>query len=253
MAIYHFFWEEFCDWFIELSKSTLYGTGGKDGRARHSTQHTLVRCVDQSLRLLHPFMPFITEEIWQKLPKAKEEPGSIMIARYPVPDDFHDALNYEHEAGQMNSLIDLIKAVRNIRGETELSPGLKIPLVIQADDMTLAGLVQKEGHLIKELARVEHFSVVDSFTRTVPVAAGVCPGARIFVPLHDLIDVDQEHKRLSLQLEKARTALQKTADKLRNENFLSRAPRNIVEKERNRKAALLSRVEKLSRNLEMLD
>ena len=175
-----------------------------------------------------------------------------MIARYPKPDDFQDAAAYEPAANQMNALMELIKAVRNIRGETSLSPGLKIPLIVQADDASLAELIQRETRLVKELARIEQLDIVDNFGRTGPVASGVCPGARIFVPLHDLIDLAQERKRLSLQLEKTRKEFQKAENKLQNENFLSRAPEDIVQKQKDQRKALRMKIEKLEKNLEML-
>ena len=249
MAVYHFFWNEFCDWYIELCKPTLYGKVGGGPEYRHATQHTLVTCLDTALKLLHPIMPFITEEIWQKLPKLKEEPESIMISRFPTADDLSLAREFEKDAASMERLMEVVKTVRNIRGESNLEPGKQIPLVALCHDESLATLIREQELFIKELARVESLEIVKEFTSKGPVASGVCNDAELFVPLGDLIDIEEEKKRIQHQIEKAAKDLEKTQKKLENENFVSRAPEEVVQKEKNRKEELSFIIEKLEKNL----
>src|SRR5207302_404089 len=120
-TVYQFLWSEFCDWYIELAKGSLYGD---DLQAKAATRAVLVYCLDLILRLLHPFMPFITEEIWQKLPLASRPADSIMVAPWPKPDPKHDDAGAERE---MLPVISAIEGVRNIRGESNLPPATKVP------------------------------------------------------------------------------------------------------------------------------
>ena len=249
MTIYHFFWNEFCDWYIELCKPTLYGKVGGGAEHRHAAQHTLVTCLDTALKLLHPIMPFITEEIWQKLPKLKDEPESIMISRFPTVEDLAHARAFDEDAAKMERLMEVVKTVRNIRGESNLEPGLKIPVVAVCHDDSLAALIGEQEHFIKELARVEPLQIAKEYASKGPVASGVCNDAELFVPLGDLIDVEEEKNRIQRQIEKAAKDLEKVENKLGNENFISRAPEEVVQKERDRQEELRFILEKLKKNL----
>jgi valyl-tRNA synthetase len=253
MMIYHFFWDEFCDWYIELCKPTLYGKDQRGSEARHAVQHTLVRCLDQSLKLLHPFMPFITEEIWQKIPKGEEEPDSIMVSQYPEPHDFADAEGYGNDAETMGQLMELIKALRNIRGEIGIAPGRRIPLIILAHDKRIADLVDREARLVQDLARVESIQMVDEFRGKGPAATGVCPGAELFVPLGGLLNVEEERSRIRGQLDKVTEALEKAENKLDNQGFVRGAPDHVVAEMRERRQKLQFKAEKLAKSLDMLN
>ncbi|RJO65098.1 MAG: valine--tRNA ligase [Myxococcales bacterium] len=251
MGVYHFFWNEFCDWYIELAKSALYKS--ENPKAKAAAQHVLARVLDAALRLLHPFMPFVTEEIWRKLPRAAGGAASIMIAPYPAPGEFADAAAYESDELPMTRLQDVIRAARNIRGECGIEPGRKIPIVVQAPDAALRALFEAQRPAIVELARLSELSIVETFHKTGPAAKGVVTGAEVFVLLAGLIDIEEEKKRAAQQLAKTTKELAVSESRLASEGFVARAPADVVATERERVRDLSEKKEKLSRHLAELE
>ncbi len=179
-------------------------------------------------------------------------PYSIMIARYPTMEEFTDTEGYGDEAHSMERLMELIKAVRNIRGEHNIDQGQKIPLVVCSNDLFFKDLVQREDQLLMALAKVNQLRAVNHYERKGTVASGVCPGAELFIPLSDLIDVEEERRRISRNLAKALKELDKAENKLNNEGFLKGAPHEVVARMRDGRRELLFKLEKLNRNLKVL-
>ncbi len=245
-TLYQFLWREFCDWYIELAKGSLYGT---DEQAKDTTRAVLVYCLDRILRLLHPFMPFITEEIWQKLPMARSV-ESIMIAPYPAPES---ALNDEAAESEMGPLIMAIEGLRTIRGETDLSPAVKITAQIQtANETTRRSLLKWKSYLMP-LAGLAEVTVVAPGPKPRQAAAHVEKDLEIYVPLAGLVDLDAERIRLTKELAKIDGDLAQIRKKLDNPSFVQRAPPDVVEKDRARMAELAGRHEKLSQNLKRIE
>ena len=243
-TIYQFVWHEFCDWYVELSKGPLYGD---DAHARKRTQSVLVYSLDQILRLLHPFMPFVTEEVWQKLPLVRSV-SSIMIAPYPVADPRFD--DSEAEAA-MAPVIEAIEGIRNIRGESNVSPSMKVPAVIQSADPAVRQGLERWRHYLMPLAGVSSLEISAPGAKPQQAAAfvGVKTGMEIFVPLAGLIDLDEERARLAKEIQRVDADLESVRRKFDNPNFAAKAPREVVEKERARADELSLRRAKLQENL----
>lgn len=252
MAIYHFFWDEFCDWYIELSKSSLYKS--ENPEEKHAAQSILVRTLDAALRLLHPFMPFITEEIWQKLPKPADSAESITIAPYPIAEELQDAADYEDDELGMRNIQELIKQVRNIRGECGVEPSKRIEtLYVQTKSEAFAKLLDEQAVQIKDLAKLENLEITQKYEKTGPTAKGVTEVAEVFVLLKGLIDIEEEIKRAKNQLAKTEKELAGLTGRLSNEKFVSRAPADVVRKEKERQGLLSEKLEKLAAHIKELE
>ncbi|MBX6423307.1 valine--tRNA ligase [Thermosulfurimonas sp. F29] len=234
LAIYHFFWNEFCDWYIEAAKLYLR----ENHPAGESTRNVLYRVLETSLRLLHPFMPFVTEELWQALPHEGE---SIMVAPYPrVEESPRD----EEAEREMALLMEVIVALRNIRADYHLHPTQEIPAVVVSENPLIRELLERESPLVRLLARVGDFEIRESGP---PEAAAsvVLSEAEVFVPLKGLVDVEQERARLHREREKILKEKERVDQRLNNPQFLEKAPAEVVEKERERARELSERLKKI--------
>lgn len=224
--LYDFIWDVFCDWYIEIAKIRL---NGEDETAKSTVKAVLVYVMSNTLKLLHPFMPFITEEIWQTLPHEGE---SIMVANWPKADS---ALTYAAEEAQMERIMTAIKAVRNRRAEMNVPPSKKAKVFIETayDDTFAAGTV-----FFNRLASASEVQVAEQFDGMDDAVSIITESARIYIPMDELVDFQAELKRL----EKEKASVQKELDmvngKLGNENFVSKAPAAVVEKQRQAKAQL---------------
>jgi valyl-tRNA synthetase len=241
-ALYQFLWHEFCDWYIELSKGALYG---EQAEPKQSTRAVLVFCLDHILRLLHPFMPFITEEIWQKLPLVRTV-DSVMIAPFPTPDERLADPEAEQE---MAPLIEVIEGIRNLRGENNLPPSAKVPALIISPDPRIRQTLQKWSHYLIPLAGLGSLEVRESGPRPAQAAPFVGSAMEIFIPLTGLIDVKEERGRLSKEIAKVTADLEGLSRKLENPNFVSKAPAEVVEKDRARMKELQLKKAKLQEHL----
>lgn len=243
-TLYDFIWHEFCDWYVELSKIRLYGS--EDPRERYVAQYVLWRVLEGTMRLLHPIMPFITEEIWQMLPHEGE---SIVIAPYPEPDD---DLTDEEAEREMGLLMEVIREIRTIRSEMRIPPSKEIAVLIQAPDPGERSIL--EGHVgyISHLCRAPQVRIRESAERPSTSAAAVVGDIEIYVPLADLIDVEKERERIRRELGKVEKELEKIESNLANEQFLKKAPQHIVRAQRERREELLAVRERLFKNLQML-
>ena len=228
-ALYQFTWSEFCDWYIELIKNDLYS--GTPER-KTTAQYVLWYVLEHLLRLLHPFMPFITEEIWQVLPgnKANE---SIMLAPYPEPKAIWD---FQGEATAMELVMDVIRGIRTIRGEMEVAPSREIAAILECgSDASRSLLKQNEGYIVS-LARLASLAIGSGLDLPEDAALQVAGDVKIVVPLRGLVDVEEEEKRLLKEIGKTDKDIEFLEKKLANPSFVERAPADIVAKEQEKLA-----------------
>jgi valyl-tRNA synthetase len=229
-ALYSFTWHSFCDWYIELIKDELYGD---DPKAKAGAQAVLFTVLEQLLRLLHPFMPFITEEIRQALPGQRPE-RSIMNAAFPdggsLPVDAEGA-------EKMERIMDVIKAIRNIRGEMDVAPGKQIAAVLDCKSEHSAAVMSEGESYVKALARVDRLVCGVGVERPAQAATQVAGEVEILLPLAGLIDVGEEEKRLEKEIAKVEKDVAMFSKKLSNEKFVSNAPPEVLEKDRGKLAA----------------
>ena len=241
-VLYQFIWHEFCDWYLELSKLYLYKEGSKE--KQNLTKLTLLEVLDATLRLLHPFMPFITEEIWQQLPRQREKP-SIMIAEFPEPDG-----GYEDEAvaSEMGLIIEVTNALRNIRGEMNLPPGEQITVLFRTKNEAVERKLQENQSFIRSLALVKEFEFGRDVEKPVYSAFVVVRDVEIFVPM-ERSRMEEEAKRLEKEIVKIEKESAFVVKKLANEQFIAKAPPEVVEEVKEKASEFRGRREKLEERL----
>jgi valyl-tRNA synthetase len=247
-ALYDFTWHEFCDWYLEIVKPVLQNAddaGGQQGARR-----TLLEVLETLLRALHPLMPFITEDIWLRVAPLAGVPGaSIMLAPWP------QAAQFQHDAAaeaELRWVMQVVLGIRQIRGEMDISPGSRLPLLLQhasAQDLQLA---QRHHALLSRLAGLESVRPLAAGETAPPAAAALVGELSLLVPMAGLIDPASELQRLDKRLQRIEQELKKSRTKLANDSFVSSAPADVVEQERARlaerereRAALLRQVEQV--------
>jgi valyl-tRNA synthetase len=241
---YQFIWHEFCDWYLEMVKERLYG---EDGPVKGSAKIILMDTLRGILRLLHPFMPFITEEIWQRLPGHE---GSIMYADFPVAREF---LSDKQALEEMDLVMSVITGIRNIRGEMNIPPSKRVDILIEmpeADDMDV--IRQNLSH-IRNLARAGSVEIDKEFSKPKGSATAVFAGNQVHVLLKGLIDIEEEKRRLAKEIKKLRKEMEAPGSKLSNKGFLEKAPQEIVEKVREKYESMKTELEKLEKNLKFIE
>ena len=239
--IYDFIWDSYCDWYIELTKPRL---GGEDEQAKLGAQHVLLYVLIDILKLLHPFMPFITEEIWQALPHTGE---ALMVESYP---EYRPELAFPEDEANFEMVMDAIKAVRARRAEMNVPPSRKSHLIIVTDR---ADAFKNGEAFIKKLAYAAEMTVTAAAPEiTDGMVSVVTDNARMFMPMADLVDFEKERARINKELANAEKQLAGQTAKLANENFVSRAPENVVNAEREKKAKLEALIENLRESLKNL-
>ncbi|TCP59683.1 valyl-tRNA synthetase [Tumebacillus sp. BK434] len=224
-AIYEFLWNEYCDWYIELAKMPL---NGEDEEAKTTTKNVLIYALDQSLRLLHPFMPYLTEEIWQHLP-VHAEGESIMKATYP---SFAEELNDTQAEQEMNLLIDLIRSVRNTRAEMNVPPSRPITLLIKAKDAEIEAVLNRGESYIRRFCNPDELTIGTNIAAPDKAVSNVVTGAELFMPLAGLIDLDAEISRLQKEEKKLDGEVERIEKKLNNQGFVAKAPADVIETEK---------------------
>lgn len=230
--LHSFIWDDFCDWYIEMAKLPLYG---EDEAAKKMTRSVLAYVLDNTMRLLHPFMPFITEEIWQNLPHEGE---SITVASWPtVKDDLH----FAKQSQDMKLLMDIIRAVRNIRAEVNTPMSKKVPMYISAKDAQTLAVLEENKAYIEKFCNPETLSLGENLQVDMKTMSAVVSGAEIFLPLEGLIDVKAEVERLTNELKKWEQEVKRVQGKLNNERFVSKAPEDVVAAEREKEADYLEK------------
>ena len=253
--LYHFFWDDFCDWYIELSKAEV--TAEQESAARTEARTRLLTVLEQALRLLHPFMPYITEELWQRLPGEKQvhavyegaEP-TVMLTAYPQGNA---ELIDEAAESEMQAIIELISRVRNIRSEMNIKPGERIPVIVGSPDENLRKVFSAARDQISRLVRASDVSVTERLDAPKASARAVLTGgAELAVPLEGLIDFEQERRRLQREQEKLNAEAAKLEAQLGNPNFVSRAPAERVNEVRARIADIAQQTSQLQQTVENL-
>jgi valyl-tRNA synthetase len=230
-AIYEFTWHEFCDWYLELSKPVLQ-SDASSAALKRGTQRTLIEVLEALLRLIHPFMPFISEEIWQQVaPRAGIDADTIMLRPYPQVDSTDDR---NDAVADIEWVRQFILGIRQIRGEMDISPGKQLPVILQNSADTDRKRAKTYANLLQGVGRVESVTVLTDGEEPPAAATALLGDLRLLVPMKGVIDVDAERARLEKQLNKVKTDLTRTRGKLDNENFVNNAPVEVVAKERER-------------------
>ncbi|MBO0450041.1 valine--tRNA ligase [Enterococcus sp. MJM12] len=241
--LYNFIWDDFCDWYIEMSKEVLYG---EDEGSKQMNKSILVYTLDQILRLLHPIMPFVTEEIWSKLP---HEGTSLVTAAYPVVQpEFNDAAAVKG----MEFLIELIRAVRNIRAEVNTPLSKPITLLIHTTDAEIDEFLVANKNYIERFCNPEELVISGEVDAPELAMSAVLTGAKIYLPLTGLINIDEELQRLEKELSKWNNEVKRVQGKLANERFVSNAPEAVVAEERAKEADYLDKQKAVSERIEQL-
>jgi valyl-tRNA synthetase len=238
-AIYQFLWHDFCDWYIELAKPKL-AAGGQE---REMAAWILWHVLEAALRLLHPLMPFITEEIWQKLPHEGES-----IFQRPWVDPDLSALDLEAER-EMALVQDVVVAVRTIRSEMNVPPAKMADIAIIPASQETRSIIESQAGIVRQLARVERIDFIVETEKPSASGIAVIGKTEIFVPLKELIDLDRESQKLEKEAERLRGMVGQLEKKLANKDFLKRAPEEVVEKERRKKENFLETLARLDKNL----
>ena len=237
---YEFFRGNFCDWYVEIAKTRVYGQEGSD---KTVAQYVLKTVLDKGLRMLHPFMPFITEEIWQKLGLDEE---TIMLSEFPTENKKYVDLAAEKE---FDYLKEIVNAIRNIRGEANVSPAKKIEVIFKIVNDGEKEILEHNAKILDKLANVEKYE----FNKEIPALVGfkLVETTEIYVPLADLIDKEKEIAKLEKDIQKTQKELDRVLGKLSNEKFLSKAPKEVIDKENGIKEELENKIAKFRESIKL--
>ena len=242
--VYQFVWHEFCDWYLEMAKERLYSD---DEKLNHSVRCTLKRLLSGILRILHPFMPFITEEIWHRLPGAG---GSIMTASFPESSDYPDD---EGALKDMAGLMGVINGIRNIRGEMNIHPSKKVDIHIEMPEDSLREMLLANLGYVKNLARVGNIRIEKKLPKPEASATAVFEDNQIHILLKGIIDFEEEKGRIKKEIAKVRKEIEGSEKKLSNKGFLEKAPEDVIEKVKEKVATLQMQLNKLEENLSFFE
>ena len=237
---YEFFRGNFCDWYVEIAKTRVYGQEGSD---KTVAQYVLKTVLDKGLRMLHPFMPFITEEIWQKLGLDEE---TIMLSEFPTENKKYVDLAAEKE---FDYLKEIVNTIRNIRGEANVSPAKKIEVIFKIVNDGEKEILEHNAKILDKLANVEKYE----FNKEIPALVGfkLVETTEIYVPLADLIDKEKEIAKLEKDIQKTQKELDRVLGKLSNEKFLSKAPKEVIDKENGIKEELENKIAKFKESIKL--
>ncbi|OZM57876.1 valine--tRNA ligase [Lottiidibacillus patelloidae] len=241
--LYNFIWDDVCDWYIEMAKLPLYG---EDEAAKKTTRSVLAYVLDNTMRLLHPFMPFVTEEIWQHLPHEGE---SITVAKWPeVRTDLTDTTSAE----DMKMLVNIIRSVRNIRAEVNTPMSKQIELQIKAQDEDVKARLESNRHYLERFCNPSSLTIAVDLKPAEKAMSAIVTGAELFLPLAGLINIDEEIARLRKELEKLDKEVERVQKKLSNQGFVSKAPEKVIEEEKAKEKDYLEKQAKVKVRIEEL-
>jgi valyl-tRNA synthetase len=247
-SLYNFVWHDYCNWYLELSKSILKEGNQIRLEQKHATQLNLLSTLDATLKCLHPIIPFITEELWQKINNDPTK-SSIMVENYPVSKDF---MVNQPVLDQMDWLIAFVVSVRQIRSEMSIPPKKIIPVLLKDASSGDIEKLKETNQYIQDLAFTEKVTVLDD-RKTIPISAtALLGGTKILIPLEGLIDIKSEQSRLERKLTKIKKDLKSTEQQLSNQNFLSNAPKDIVKQLESRRENLIRDKQKIAEQIKML-
>ncbi len=249
-GVYQFIWHEFCDWYLELLKPIL--NKKEDAEKTAMTQSVMIHVLESSLRLLHPFMPFITEEIWQRLPRFGEfaNISSIMTAPFPEADEGLINSKIEDEA---KLLQDAISCVRNIRGEMNIKPSLEIDVLLKTTDENRADFYKGYTGYIKFLTRAKNVKIGSDIEKPKMCATGILKDMEVYVPIEGLVDFAEEMNRLQKESEKIKKEIEVVNKKLANQDFIDRAPEAVVIKEKEKYKELAEKLSKIEEGIKKIE
>ena len=240
--VYDFLWDSYCDWYIELTKARLYS---EDAAQKQTALQVLVYVLDQTLRLLHPFMPFITEQIWQSIP---HEGDALIVAQWP---EYREEFNFKAEEAQMESVMNAIRAIRNRRADMNVPPSKKAALYVLTSKPAV--FAEGEGY-IQRLAYADEVTILDAEPESIDnMVCCTTADAKLYIPMGQLVDVAKELDRIQKELEKARKNLAVIQGKLNNENFTARAPEAVVAAEKEKAAKAEALIQQLEQSEEALN
>jgi valyl-tRNA synthetase len=243
--LYQFLWHEYCDWYLEIVKNRL--AAAENAEDKRAGRTLLVYVLEQSLRLLHPIMPFITEEIWQRLP---HQGSSVMVAPWPQADS---ALSFPDAVESMTYFMEITREVRNIRSSHNIPPAQRVPLILRTTGEAQNAILRAcQGYLVS-LGRLSSLEFGTTARKPALSATAVVKGVEVYVSLEDVIDLEEERRRLGRELQKAEQALERVNKKLDNEEFLSKAPAAVVSRERASRQEFLELRTKLRESLRQIE
>jgi len=285
-SIYQFIWHEFCDWYIEMAKIHPELNSGQDPKLESGSKWCLLYTLDTSLRLLHPFMPFVTEEIWQKIPHVRNDPPEaeeVSPPTHPSPSrgegkgggenselrtqigqvakfkesimvsDYPKSLQRDHKAEEeMSYIIEAVMGIRTIRGELNISPSLKLNVSIKTFSQIGEKILRENMHYIRSLAKAEEIQIGMDIGKPEGSATSVKSSMEIYVPLKGVLNIAVEVERLTKDEAKLNESIASLNNKLLNEDFLQRAPREIVQKEKVKYEELIHMKERIVKSIKML-
>ena len=241
--LYNFIWNDFCDWYIEMAKVAL---NSSDEELKARKQNNLIWILDQILRLLHPIMPFVTEKLWLSMPHDGE---SIMVAKYP---EAHAEFENEQARHDMAFLIEIIKAVRNIRTEVNAPLSSSIDIMIQLEDAKNERILTDNEDYVKNFLHPKELTISTQIAAPKLAKTAVISGAQVFIPLADLVNVDDEIKRMEKEEKSLQTEVDRSTKKLGNQGFVAHAPEEVIAKEKAKKADYESQLESVRQRIEEL-
>ncbi|HRZ67319.1 MAG TPA: class I tRNA ligase family protein, partial [Candidatus Omnitrophota bacterium] len=244
---YEFFWHEFCDWYVEMVKPDMTNKSPEGARRKKAVQAILVHCIEDSLKVLHPFMPFVTEEIWQNLPHKGD---SIMVSAWPKADK---GMFDDEAEQQMAVAIGVISSIRNIRAELNIPPQKLCNAVIAAGSGKSRKAIDRSLEHIKALSRLGSLEITDKMPRPKASSFAVFGDCEICVPLEGLVDLEAERKKMMSKIGELEKYTGSIEGKLRNRNFTDKAPKEIVEAEKAKLADARVSLDKLKENLKRLE
>ncbi|GGJ25980.1 valine--tRNA ligase [Paenibacillus hunanensis] len=225
--LYNFIWDDLCDWYIEIAKLSLYG---EDAAAKKTTQSVLAYVLDRTMRMIHPFMPFISEEIWQHLP---HEGNTVTLAAWPT---FDPALENKAAEEEMTLLIEIIRSVRNIRAEVNVPMSKKIELLVKAGDQRILDIISSNEHYIRRFCNTSEYAAGLDIAAPDKAMSAVVTGVELYLPLAGLLDISQEIARLEKEVATLNSEVERVEKKLSNQGFVSKAPAKVIEEERAKQA-----------------
>ena len=241
--LYNFIWNDFCDWYIEMAKVAL---NGADTELKTRKQNNLIWILDQILRLLHPIMPFVTEKLWLSMP---HEGKSIMVAKYPTP---HSEFVNDQARRDMAFLIEIIKAVRNIRMEVNAPLSSPIDIMIQLEDSNNERILTENEDYVKNFLHPKNLTIAANITAPKLAKTAVIAGAQIFVPLADLVNIDDEIKRMTKEEKDLQAEVERSTKKLNNQGFVAHAPEAVINKEKAKKADYENQLQNVQERIQEL-
>lgn len=241
--LYNFIWEEFCNWYIEMAKLTLYG---EDEAAKHTTRSVLAHTLDSIMRLMHPFMPFLTEEIWQHLP---HEGDSIVRASYPTR---RDDLHFADSVPAFEAVMNVIRSVRNIRAEVNAPMSKPIQLFISTSDDATQGYLSANKMTIGKFTNATELEIGRGLTAPDKSMSAIMTGAELFIPLADLINFEEEIARLEKEVAKYEKEVERVQKKLGNQGFIAKAPAHVIDEEKAKEKDYLDKRDAVRARLEEL-